>query len=126
MRLWPLVQNIYCSIISCENTEGDATHLGSHGAPLSGGQRVRVCVARVLYSGARLVALDEPLAALDASLARHVVARAFVPAARAGRTIIVATNRLELLHYADLVSIYKGNLSTKHYLPIYIFSPGPR
>ncbi|XP_026329931.1 ATP-binding cassette sub-family C member Sur-like isoform X2 [Hyposmocoma kahamanoa] len=85
--------------------DGDTTHLGSHGAPLSGGQRVRVCVARALYSGARLLALDEPLGALDAALARHVVARALVPAARAGRTVLVATNRLELLHYADLVIV---------------------
>ncbi|CAG9096746.1 unnamed protein product [Plutella xylostella] len=84
--------------------EGDATVLGSRGTPLSGGQRVRVGVARALYSRARLVALDEPLGALDAALARHVVARALVPAARAGRTVLLATNRLELMHYADLVS----------------------
>lgn len=67
---------------------------------------MRVCVARALYAGARLLALDEPLGALDAALARHVVARALVPAARAGRTVLVATNRLELLHYADLVNNY--------------------
>lgn len=91
----------------CFGTEGDGTRLGSQGAPLSGGQRVRVCVARALYSGARLLALDEPLAALDAPLARHLVARALVPAARAGRTVVVATNRLELLHYADLVGLQK-------------------
>ncbi|XP_026757827.2 ATP-binding cassette sub-family C member Sur [Galleria mellonella] len=83
--------------------EGDATLLGSHGSPLSGGQRVRVCVARAIYSDAHLLALDEPLAALDAGLAQHVVARALVTVARAGRTVIVATNRLELLHYADAV-----------------------
>ncbi|KAH9643886.1 hypothetical protein HF086_012761 [Spodoptera exigua] len=92
--------------------EGDATRLGSHGAPLSGGQRIRVCVARALYSDARLLALDEPLAALDAPLARHLVARALVPAARAGRTVLVATNRLELLHYADLIiAMEEGRVS---------------
>ncbi|XP_063359524.1 ATP-binding cassette sub-family C member Sur [Cydia amplana] len=85
--------------------EGDATQLGSQGSPLSGGQRVRVSVARALYSGARLLALDEPLGALDAALARHLVARALVPAARGGATVLLATNRLELLHYADLILV---------------------
>ncbi|CAK1552104.1 unnamed protein product [Leptosia nina] len=88
--------------------DGDNTILGSYGSPLSGGQRVRVCVARALYSRARLIALDEPLSSLDVPLARHVVARALVPAARSGRTILLATSRLELLHYADLVIVMEG------------------
>lgn len=83
---------------------------------------MRVCVARALYSGARLLALDEPLGALDAALARHVVARALVPAARAGRTVLVATNRLELLHYADLVIIYLFSLLLLDYLIVFTLS----
>lgn len=66
---------------------------------------MRVCIARALYARRRVVALDEPLAALDAALARHVVARALVPHARAhDNTVLVATNRLELMNYADMVS----------------------
>ncbi|XP_050344711.1 ATP-binding cassette sub-family C member Sur-like isoform X2 [Nymphalis io] len=83
--------------------DGDDTQLGSYGTPLSGGQRVRLCVARALYSKARLIVLDEPLSALDVTLAQHLVARALIPAARSGRTVILATHRLEVLHYADFI-----------------------
>lgn len=88
--------------------------MGSYGTPLSGGQRVRLCVARALYSRAKLIVLDEPLSSLDVSLARHLVTKALVPAARSGRTVLLATNRLELLHYADIVRyVYEEIAFTK-------------
>lgn len=77
--------------------------MGSRGSPLSGGQRVRVCVARALYSRAQLLVFDEPLASLDTTLAKLICSRGLTAAARSGRTVLLATNRLELLHYADKV-----------------------
>lgn len=85
------------------SVDGDNTFLGNYGTPLSGGQRVRLCIARALYSRARLIVLDEPFGALDVILAEHVVSKALLPAVRSGRTVVLATNRLELIHYADMV-----------------------
>lgn len=67
---------------------------------------MRLCIARALYSRARLIILDEPFGALDAILARQIVVKALLPAARAGRSVVLATNRLELLHYADMVYMF--------------------
>jgi len=47
--------------------------VGSDVARLSGGEKQRVALARALCSGAELLLLDEPLAALDAPLRRRIL-----------------------------------------------------
>ncbi|EGG07028.1 uncharacterized protein MELLADRAFT_85900 [Melampsora larici-populina 98AG31] len=52
---------------------GDLTEIGEKGISLSGGQKARIALARALYSRAKTVLLDDPLAAVDMFTARKLV-----------------------------------------------------
>lgn len=71
---------------------------------LSGGQAQRVAIARALATGPRLLLLDEPMAALDVSVApllRRVLRRLLVDQA----TIIVTHDLLDAVLLADRVVV---------------------
>eukprot|EP00937_MAST-01D_sp_MAST-1D-sp2_P004006 g4006.t1 len=102
---------------------GDATEIGERGINLSGGQKARVALARVVYSGARLAVLDEPLSALDSAMGRAVfegiVGRAHCwqrgeheeeqptrPVAMA-RIVAASAPPLRLLHAADVIVLLR-------------------
>lgn len=81
----------------------DAVHLaGRKPGQLSGGQQQRVALARALAGEPELMLLDEPLAALDVSVAedlRHLLARRLE-----GRTTVIVTHDLlDVLTLADRV-----------------------
>lgn len=70
---------------------------------LSSGERARILLARVLATGADVLILDEPTAALDPrhQLAVMEIARS---AAKAGRLVLIAAHALDLIAgYADRV-----------------------
>jgi ABC-type multidrug transport system fused ATPase/permease subunit len=51
---------------------GLETVLGERGLTLSGGQKVRVAMARACYSEAEIYLLDDPLSAVDAKVAHSL------------------------------------------------------
>lgn len=86
---------------------GDRNEVGENGIGLSGGQRARVALARALYSPARILLLDDPIAALDHQTADTILRKLFSKKnspLTAGRLVIFVTHRVDLItRYADQV-----------------------
>ena len=52
---------------------GDKTEIGEKGVNLSGGQKVRVSLARILYQNSDIYLLDDPISALDANVGKKIM-----------------------------------------------------
>ena len=80
--------------------QGLETEVGEKGQNLSGGQRARVGLARVLYSQSEVVLLDDPLSAIDSEVALSLFQNALLKALR-HRTRVLVTHQLHLLNEVD-------------------------
>ena len=76
-------------------------------AELSGGQRQRALLARALVHGGAVLALDEPLSAIDPGSAQRIHS-ILVEETAAGRTLLVATHDLSELHRWDRILVLAG------------------
>lgn len=89
---------------------GDLSDLGENGIGLSGGQKARVALARAIYSPARTLLLDDPLAALDHNTAESIANRLFRGPLVEGRTVLLVTHRVDLIcHIADQIVEIRDN-----------------
>ncbi len=79
--------------------EGLALRLDHRGSGLSGGERRRIAIARVLLKDAPFWLLDEPTADLDAASAADI--GAILRAEGRGRTVLLATHSESLAALAD-------------------------
>ena len=85
----------------------EATHLADRPfSRLSYGERRLVLLARALATGARILLLDEPTAALDAE-AEHAVFQRFRALAQ-GRTTILISHRFPTVRMADRIVVLEG------------------
>ncbi|NXD91713.1 MRP7 protein, partial [Chaetorhynchus papuensis] len=79
---------------------GDQTEVGENGVTLSGGQKARIALARAIYQEKELYLLDDPLAAVDADVANHIMQKCILGVLK-HKTRVLCTHRTELLEKAD-------------------------
>ncbi|WP_375499016.1 ABC transporter ATP-binding protein [uncultured Jatrophihabitans sp.] len=83
--------------------DGLDTLVGDRGYRLSGGEKARLAIARLLLKAPEIVILDEATAHLDSE--SEAAVQAALSRALAGRTSLVIAHRLSTIHNADLVLV---------------------
>jgi ATP-binding cassette subfamily B protein len=83
--------------------QGLETVVGEGGATLSGGEQLRITIARAILRDAPILILDEPTAALDAATEALVLAG--LERLMEGRTTFVIAHRLSTIRRADSVLV---------------------
>ncbi|MGW5358736.1 ABC transporter ATP-binding protein [Actinopolymorpha pittospori] len=96
-QIWSLVESL---------ADGLDTVVGERGYRLSGGEKQRLAIARLLLKAPRVVILDEATAHLD-SESEVAVQKALATALR-GRTSLVIAHRLSTVRDADLIVVLDG------------------
>ncbi|XP_074435930.1 ATP-binding cassette sub-family C member 10 isoform X1 [Larus michahellis] len=101
-----------CALSEDLNTlpAGDQTEVGENGVTLSGGQKARIALARAVYQDKEIYLLDDPLAAVDADVANHLMWKCILGVLK-HKTRILCTHRTEFLEKADaLLLIDNGRI----------------
>jgi len=88
-----------------EMPQGYDTVVGERGYRLSGGEKQRVALARVLLKDPRILILDEATSALDTVSERLI--QTAIERVMKGRTTIAIAHRLSTILRADLILVYE-------------------
>ena len=102
-QIWDLVAGL---------ADGLDTVVGDRGYRLSGGEKQRIAIARLLLKAPSVVVLDEATAHLD-SESEAAVQRA-LKTALAGRTSLVIAHRLSTIREADQILVIDGGRIIEH------------
>lgn len=92
--------------------DGLGTVVGDRGYRLSGGEKQRIALARLLLKGPRVVILDEATAHLDSESERAV--QVALENALSGRTSIVIAHRLSTIISADQILVIEDGAVREH------------
>jgi ATP-binding cassette subfamily C protein len=82
------------------------TVVGRQGVRMSGGQRQRLAIARMIVANPGIVILDEATSALDSDTERHL--HQALGAFLAGRTTLIIAHRLSAVRQADRILVFEN------------------
>ena len=82
----------------------DDTLLGDKGVNLSGGQKIRLSIARAMYSDADIYLFDDPISALDIHVGKYVMEEGILNYLK-GSTRVVATHAIAYLKRFDYIYV---------------------
>jgi len=106
-----------CALISDLKSfpDHDLTEVGERGITLSGGQRARICIARLLYRAeyTDIYLLDEPLAAVDVDVSCvlwHSIKNHLENKTR----LVILNSHFDLLSSFDRIIVLQAELSSDH------------
>ena len=86
---------------------GDLTEIGEKGVNLSGGQKVRVSLARAVYADPDIFLLDDPISALDANIGKKIMNDLIINYLK-NKTRVIVTHALQYLQYMDRINYMKN------------------
>ena len=88
--------------------ENYKTVVGNRGIKLSGGEKQRVSIARVILKNPRIIILDEATSSLD-SVSEEYIQKAMVPLL-SNRTSFVIAHRLSTVHASDQILVIENGI----------------
>ena len=100
------IANIHDFIVA--QPDGYNTEVGNRGLKLSGGEKQRISIARVILKDPKILILDEATSALD-SISENSIQDA-LEAMMKGRTSIVIAHRLSTILKADCILVVKDGI----------------